>query len=207
MPVSDFAGITVPVIGPTLTNISYVTGDWNRRTGMQGGSGKALNAGIQYGQASNNIFSMGIYNSTSINYSLQQLSGGRTAANDWGLDLGANGGASQVRFRPGNTTITTAISTGASGLMVVSRLAASGDDAAKLFEPNGTIRSINSTAIATASTLNLYYGALNAGGSVNLHHQNRYSVGYISVGTAIDTPQVAILRNALDALDIARADL
>lgn len=59
-PLSDFAGMRVPIQGPTFTNVGYVSGDYNIQTGVTGGAGKRLETGVLPSvEVSNNTTVMG----------------------------------------------------------------------------------------------------------------------------------------------------
>jgi hypothetical protein len=46
IPLSDFAGIRTPIIGPTFTNVGLVSGDWNISSGLSCSNSKYLNTGV-----------------------------------------------------------------------------------------------------------------------------------------------------------------
>jgi hypothetical protein len=206
-PVCNFAGMAESLLGPSVINTGHVSGDYSLN-GIQSGAGRFLDSTIQLGAISNNLWSVGHYNNTPfpLDADAVRLFGGRPADSTWNIDYGANQ-KDVFRFRPGNTTVSTVSGSVSDGLLAMSRLATSGADSVKFFHTNGTVTSINSTAVTTSSTLTFYYGAFNAGGSAVLNTTNRYNAAYILRDLAVDTPQITILRNALGALNTARATL
>lgn len=72
------AGALVPLVGPAPTNFNFVSGDYNRKTGLIGnGSTKYLSSGLAYNSIPTNNEHLSVYASTAITGNA--LAGGRTS--------------------------------------------------------------------------------------------------------------------------------
>ena len=207
-PFCSFSGITISLIGPDVVNTNYVSGDYSLQSGLQGGSTKFLSSTIALNQMTGSIYGLGAYFNTALNLSTSQVMGARATGSTFCLDVGANGGTPAYRIRPGvsGATPTTVSGNSSTGMMFMSRLAASGADSVKLFQPDGTESTFNLTAAAAAGSA-IYYGALNVVNASSDFILNIYNAAFVTRGLAFNTPEAAVLRAALNEANTARATL
>jgi hypothetical protein len=136
------AGALQPLVGTAPTNFNFVSGDYNRKTGLVGdGSTKELKTGTFGTSFPDNSFSLGVYISTAGSQNRAYFDGGRSTSSASNITGGGGGGA--FRNRSGTATL---IFSEALGFMGSSRSKSTGYD----YRLNGATL-FSSTAFAGAN--------------------------------------------------------
>lgn len=122
------AGALVPLAGPTPTNVNFVQGDYNRKTGLLGnGGGKYLRTGYAASSNAQNDNHMGFYVTAADTASTLRLMMGTGESGSGSCRIWANSGANDLYFQPNTSGGTSAITGAANryylGLIAYSRTA------------------------------------------------------------------------------------
>jgi hypothetical protein len=97
------AGALVPLAGPAPTNLNFVSGDYNRKTGLVGdGSTKELKTGALGNSLPQNSFSLGVYVSVPGTSLRALIDGGRSLTG--ASNITGGGGSCSFRNRNGSAT-------------------------------------------------------------------------------------------------------
>lgn len=193
------AGALVPLVGTAPTNNNFVTGDYNRKTGLVGdASTKYLDSNRNNNSSTQNNFHAALYASAVSNLTSGLITGRSSAGIsnvgtsqlNWVASTGL-----EVRLRSGAADVVSP-TTAATGFYGASRSGASSSTAR---------RSSVTTSITTASdgldNANLFVFARNTAGTAAIHSDWRlafYSIGE-SLDLALLDARVTTLVNALSA--------
>lgn len=204
-PVSNFAGVIVPLLGADLTNSGFVSGDWDVQTGLLGATNKFLNTGVAGNSLPQNSLALfhwvsGLANNIS-------TIGARNAGSTACLDLGGGGATTfRGRINRSNSTFLTRTTDAANGFGLGRRASSTTYEVWSV--SSGVLGSASvSTASVLGPTETLYISALNAGGTAGAFAAGIRMEAAGAMNAAPTDAQINILYNALAALDTARATL
>lgn len=199
-PVSNFAGVIVPIVGPIMTNNGYVAGDYSASSGILPASGKFFDTNINANSLPQNTSGMGIWSAgmTTIN---TRFMGVRNVTSTQCFDIGVHSTTGNFFWRVMNSSAGGS-TTSTGGFNYAQRISSA--TIRRYVGATGSNDSRASTAFTTS--LNIYLGALNANGAASAQPTDRYSQAYISPAILGD-PEINILFNAATALETARASL
>lgn len=168
------SGALTPLAGTAPTNVNFVSGDYNRKTGLVGdGSTKYLNTNRASNADGQDNFHIGLFVNTVAALSTTYL--GADSGNTGATAIGVFSGNTLYRIRNGTLTTTSLIQTGFVG---ASRAASGNYDR----RSNGTT-SNTTQASQTPTANNLFVFARNDAGTPATHTAARLS--YYSVGSAL----------------------
>jgi hypothetical protein len=186
------SGALTPLAGTAPTNNNFVTGDYNRKTGLVGNaSTKFLNSNRSANADPLNNCHAAVYAST-VASGFQMYFGGETGS---AHDAYRNGSNANSRSRGGGSA--GIIATGATAGLIGHSRAAAGTF---VFRAGGSQQTVTSTSVA-ANNINLYVFARNVSGSLNLPTDARiafYSIGESLTLSALDS-RVSSLYTAIAA--------
>jgi len=174
------AGALTPLVGTAPTNNNFVSGDYNRKTGLVGNaSTKFLNSNRSANADPLNNCHAAVYAST-VASSFQMYFGGETAN---AYDAFRNGANANGRSRGGSAGT---LGTGATAGLIAHSRAAAGTF---VFRAGGSQQTVTSTS-GTADNASIYVFARNVAGSLNLPTDARiafYSIGESLTLSALDS--------------------
>ena len=172
------AGALIPLKGTAPTNVNFVAGDYNRKTGLVGdASTKYLNSNRSYTADPQNSFHSSVYVSTAGSADTQMYIGGQGTNADCVNDIYRqngmsirNRGDSGGRFGNGSST----------GFMGSSRNSSSSYSV----QVGGTSTASATNSVSLSTSQSLYLFARNNNGSMNLPSNAR--LAFYSIGEALD---------------------
>jgi hypothetical protein len=190
------SGALVPLVGPAPTNVNFVSGDYNRETGLKGnGTNKGLSSNYPHDSAGQNDRSMAVYISQTYTTSAQ-----RFVDNGTGVTTGGS------HLRATTNTITTRIA--ATSLATVSQVPFVGFLGASRSSSSGYVRRVNGTNTTVTDVSNTPVAGnytIFARGSLS-NPSAEYcdgSLSWYSLGESLD---LALLDSRLSTLMTALAD-
>jgi hypothetical protein len=203
-PVSNFAGMPVPIIGAQFTSTGYTAGNYSLANGLQGNTSSFLNSNwstafLTISHESGIWFWSNSAISSNPGTAAFMGQSGVSGTNNFDIGLGGGGGAIRSRIYSANASSRSVaaeyrfyfgfrISTGTIGIIL------------------NTTKFTESQSFANPGDRNVFFGARNSNGTANLHWTNLYSAAGVVNGVLTD-PQATTLYNALDAANTARATL
>jgi hypothetical protein len=192
------SGALVPLVGAAPTNNNFVSGDYNRKSGLVGnGSTKHLNSNRLNQTDPQDNQSLGVYISTAPGSGTAAYMGtalpGTSGATHFGVDNSLLNGFFRSRT---TTTISVSNAHTATGLMGMSRSGSSGFG----------VRAAGSTSFGSATSQppavgDVFVFGRNSSGAINLPNSARLSYYWIgeSLNLALLDARVTTLINAFDA--------
>ncbi len=197
------AGALVPVAGPAPTNVGFVAGDYNRKTGIVGnGTSKYLNSNRAKNADPQDNFHAAVYQTTAAT----PVSGFMTHIGAVDIvapqvtQITSSSTQKLYRARDAGAALTKTAQNDANGLQGVSRNLAS----ALLYRVDGATTTKTETSIASSTNENYYIlGQNNSGTLVNVSNArlSYYSIGESLTLALLDT-RVTALMNGLAALTL-----
>jgi hypothetical protein len=182
------AGALTPLVGTAPTNNNFVSGDYNRETGLKGNaSTKYLNSGRKANADPLNDCHLAVYASEAATGFMMYMGGESGNAHDFFR----NAAALSMRNRGGSGTLSSA---GASTGLIGHTRSASGSFVTRASGTNTTM----TAASGTADNADVFIFARNNAGTLNLPSDAR--VAFYSIGSSID---LALLDTRVSALAAA----
>jgi hypothetical protein len=197
-PVSDFAGVVVPIVGSNFTNSGFVTGDYDVKTGLTGDGGSYLDTGVIVTNAQQASNSFGVFTVGAV-------------APSTGL-IGSRNGSSQaciIFVNSGSSLVTRNFSNGDNRILAyqegfVCSLRDGGSSGDFVLDDLSS-NSFSSTPTSAPGN-STYLFAWNGGSGPVLPTTMTLSAGW-ECSEFLTNEELTVLRNALNALQTARGAL
>jgi hypothetical protein len=170
------AGALVPLVGTAPTNVNFVSGDYNRKTGLVGdGSTKYLSTNRNSNQDPLNSYHLAVYTTVA------SSSGGHyIAAEDGGQRNAIYGGTIATALRSGGDNINTGVAdSGLTGLIAATRTSSSSIS----YRIAGNAATAISNSVVAPDEITVVF-ARSLGGAISLYNNGRFA--FYSIGESLN---------------------